>query len=362
MSPSPRKCNVGFLWDPMMETFDFGKSHPVRVGRFQMVRDFLKEIQLLSADNISTIKPHPLSEELLERIHAPDYLDEVRRISKTGVGDIDIDTPGFQGIYENARFTSGATVTGVNSILSGDCDHFYSPTGGFHHAKYEWGGGFCVFNDIAAAVYKLKDNGFSRVLILDLDVHHGNGTQEYFYQDPEVLTISFHEDPEWLYPHDGYIQDIGFGAGLGYNVNFPFPMDSGDAVYRYAFDALVPPLVDSFKPEFIFLLPGFDGHYRDPMAHLILTTDIIRYTSKWTHNAAHRWSEGKLGVVSGGGYHPEAFLWCAGTVLSVISGNEYSPPIQSPPFEDDEETWGVVKDNVRLVQKLVFPIHDIKKE
>ncbi|MBD3407710.1 MAG: acetoin utilization protein AcuC [Candidatus Lokiarchaeota archaeon] len=361
MSASPKKCKVGFLWDYSMETFNFGKSHPVRVGRFQMVRDFIEQVELLTAENISILKPEPLSESLLERIHAPEYLDEVRRISRTGEGEIDIDTPGFRGIYENALITTGATVTGVKAILSGEVDHFYSPTGGFHHAKYAWGGGFCVFNDIAAAIYELKSQGFSRVLVLDLDVHHGNGTQEYFYNDPDVMIISFHEDPEWLYPHDGFITDIGSDEGLGLNINMPFPMDSGDAVYRYAFDNLIPSLVEFFEPDFIFLLPGYDAHYRDSMSHLTLTTDIIRYTSKWIHQAAHKWSQGKLGVISGGGYHPEAFLWCAGTVLSVISRTDYQPPSQEPPFEDDDETWNIVKRNVSRVQELVFPILGLEK-
>lgn len=321
-----------------------------------MVRDFLADNDFLSQPNVEILQPEPLTDDLLLTIHAKEYLDAVRRISETGLGEISIDTPGFLGIYENASITSGATVTGVRAVSSGKVDHFLSPTGGFHHAKFEWGGGFCIFNDVAAAAFELKSLGHQRILIADFDVHHGNGTQTYFYNDPGVMQISFHEDPEWMFPHDGYIEDIGEGAGRGYNINMHFPMDSCDGVYRYAFDELVPPLVDFFQPEFIIFLPGFDAHYKDRLAHLNLTTDIIRYITSYFHKAAHKHSHGRLGVLAGGGYTNESFKWGIGIVMSVLSGYNYEPPTQEPPFEDDEETWTVVRDNVEKVKQLVFSV------
>ncbi len=353
------RCKVGFLWNPLLETFDFGRRHPIKVGRFQMVRDFLSENNFLDQPNVEIIKPEYLRDDLLKTIHAQNYLDEVKRISETGAGEIDIDTPGFKGIYENASITSGATVTGVQAVISGKIDHFLSPTGGFHHAKFEWGGGFCIFNDVAASVYELKNLGFKRILIADFDVHHGNGTQTYFYRDPEVMQISFHEDPEWMYPHDGFIPDIGEGPGRGYNINMHFPMDSCDGVYRYAFDSIVPPLVEFFNPDFILFLPGFDAHYRDRLAHLNLTTEAIRYIASYFHNAAHKFSKGRVGVMAGGGYTNDSFKWGIGVVMSVLSGYRYEPPKQEPPYEDDEDTWNEVRNNVERVKELVFPIHNI---
>jgi len=324
-----------------------------------MVRDFLSENNFLDQPNVEIIKPEYLSDELLKTIHAQKYLDEVKKISESGQGEIAIDTPGFKGIYENASLTSGATVTGVRAVLSGKVDHFLSPTGGFHHATYEWGGGFCIFNDVAAAVYELKNHGIKKILVADFDVHHGNGTQKYFYSDSEVMQISFHEDPEWMYPHDGHIPDIGVGHGRGFNINMHFPMDSCDGVYQYAFDILVPPLVESFEPEFVLFIPGLDTHYRDRLAHLNLTTDNTRYITEYFHNAAHRFSEGRLGVMAGGGYTNDSFKWGIGTVMSVLSGFDYKPPKQNPPFEDDEETWEVVRANVEQVKELIFPLHGI---
>lgn len=347
-------CKVGFLWNSSLETFDFGTKHPIKVGRFQMVRDFLAENDFLNQPNVEILTPEPLSNELLETIHAKEYLRAVRKISETGQGEIAIDTPGFLGIYENASITSGATVTGARAVSSGVVDHFLSPTGGFHHAKFEWGGGFCIFNDVAAAVYELKNLGYKRILIADFDVHHGNGTQAYFYDDPQVMQISFHEDPEWMFPHDGFIDDIGEGSGRGFNINMHFPMDSCDGVYKYAFDEIVPPLVEFFKPEFVIFLPGFDAHYKDRLAHLNLTTDLIRYIATFFHRIAHKFSRGRLGVLAGGGYTNESFKWGIGVVMSVLSGFEYEPPKQTPPFEDDEETWKIVRMNVEKVKHLVF--------
>ncbi|MFQ5832334.1 MAG: histone deacetylase family protein [Candidatus Thorarchaeota archaeon] len=349
-------CDTGFLWSEDLETFDFGTKHPIRVGRFLMVKQFLEEVRFLAQPNVKIITPEPLVLPLLDKTHSQEYLNMVREISRSGMGDIDIDTPGFEGIYDNARITSGATVTGVKAIVNGEVNHVISPTGGFHHASFKRGGGFCIFNDVAASVYHLKNRGFRRILIADFDVHHGNGTQVYFYNDPEVMQISFHEDPEWMYPHDGFIEDIGDGPGLGYNVNMHFPMDSGDAVYRHAFDEIVPSLIDFFRPEFVIFLPGFDAHYMDRLAHLTLTTDMIRYVTERIHEAAHTWAKGQMAVLSGGGYHRDSFLWGMGTVMSVISGHDYKPPPQSPPFEDDEETWSIVRRNVQRVKDLVFPI------
>ncbi|MHA2141143.1 MAG: histone deacetylase family protein [Candidatus Thorarchaeota archaeon] len=337
-----------------METFDYGSKHPIRIGRFQMIRDFLQDSKFLEYQNVKTIRPEPLPISLLNRIHSQQYLERVRIISQTGQGEIAVDTPGFKGIFENAQITSGATVTGVKAILDNDVKHVFSPTGGFHHAQFNAGGGFCIFNDVAASVYYLKDQGYNRILIADFDVHHGNGTQTYFYDDPEVMQISFHEDPEWMYPHDGFIEDIGEGAGKGYNINMPFPMDSGDSVYRYAFDEIVPPLIKYFRPEFILFLPGFDTHYDDPLTHMNLTMDMIRYVAERIHASAHKWADGRLGVISGGGYNREVFQQGAGVIMSVLAGHEYRHPPQTPPFEDDSDTWTEVKNNIKKVQDLAF--------
>ena len=348
------KCKVGVLWSELLETFNFGKKHPIQPGRFIMLRDYVEEHGLLQQPNVKMIEPELLSEELLQKIHAEDYLTKLKEISETGVGDIDIDTPGFKNIYFHTRIASGSSVSGVRSVMSGEVDHFISPTGGFHHAKYEDGGGFSIINDVAASVYALKEYGLKRILIADFDVHHGNGTQAYFYDDPEVMQISFHEDPEWMYPHDGFIEDIGSGAGKGYNINMHFPMDSCDSVYRYAFDELIPPLIKFYRPEFIIFIPGFDAHYKDRLAHLNLTTDAIRHVTESIHNASHTHSGGKMGVLTGGGYTRKSLTWGFGTVMSVLTGHPYEPPPQEPPYDDDEETWETVHSNVKQVKELVF--------
>ncbi|MHA1290492.1 MAG: hypothetical protein ACTSPB_24175, partial [Candidatus Thorarchaeota archaeon] len=140
---SSEKCKVGFLWSDHLESFDFGKKHPIQIGRYAMLRDFSKENGFFDSSNIQMIEPELLSEELLRKTHAEDYIAKIQEISETGVGDIDIDTPGFKNIYFHSRIASGASVTGVHSVMSGRVDHFISTTGGFHHATFEKGGGFC---------------------------------------------------------------------------------------------------------------------------------------------------------------------------------------------------------------------------
>ncbi len=356
-----RSCRTGFLWSSTFDSHDYGRRHPIRKNRFTYIKESVEEAGCFDPSLVELIETDILPRAILEAVHSQEYITRVREISVSGVGDVAVDTPGFKGVYENALSVSGATVWGVRAILSGSIDHFFSPTGGFHHATYDAGGGFCVFNDIAAAVHELTLNGFERILIADFDAHHGNGTQTYCYESPNVMQISFHEDPEWMYPHDGHIEDIGEGEGRGYNINMWFPMDSGDDVYKFAFDELVPPLVDSFQPEFILFLPGFDAHYRDPLTHMNLSMDTIRYVAEQIHDFAHRYSDGRLGVLSGGGYDPDSLAWGACVVLAVLTGNDYVPPTQTPPFEhDDRETWDIMRKNVALLKKLVFPLHGLE--
>ncbi|MGQ4872074.1 MAG: histone deacetylase family protein [Candidatus Thorarchaeota archaeon] len=350
------ECRVAFMWDDSFEQFDNGVNHPVRRGRFRAVRDYLWDQGLLGNGHTLEIRAEPLPEELLRIIHTTDYIQMVRRISETGVGDLDIDTPGFVGIYDTARSLCGGTTTGVDAILNGEIDHFVSPTGGFHHAFPDHGGGFCVFNDIAASVCLLQSRGVNRVLIVDLDVHHGNGIQHYFYDCSDVMYVSIHEDPEWMYPHSGRVEEWGSGEGIGYTVNVPLPMDTGDSGYQYAFDQVVSPLVEFFQPEFIFLLPGFDTHFLDPLAHMVTTTRTIRYTTTKIHAAAHKFSDGRLAVVSGGGYHKDALRWGVATVISVLAKLPYSPPEESPSLTEDRETWDEIRSAVETVRKTVFAI------
>ncbi|MHA1770313.1 MAG: histone deacetylase family protein [Candidatus Thorarchaeota archaeon] len=347
------------MWNEGFERFDNGDRHPVRRGRFRAVRDYVRAMGFFNGSLVQEIISEQLPVSLIERIHDPQYIAQVKEISRTGIGQIDIDTPGFVGIYDTARWLCGSTTSGVTAILRGEINHFVTPTGGFHHAFRDHGGGFCVFNDVAASVYLLRDNGVHRILIVDLDVHHGNGIQDYFYEDPDVLYISLHEDPEWLYPHSGQVNEIGTGAGHGYTVNVPIPMDSGDAVYTYAFDEIVPPLATSFNPEFILYLPGFDSHYLDPLAHTVTTTALVKYTTEFMHRFSHSCCNGRLGLMAGGGYHDDALNWGVATAMAVLTGHPYHAPEEKPPIEDDEETWSEITSTIERIKELVFPVHNL---
>ncbi len=354
-----KNCRVAFMWNEGFERFDNGPRHPIRNGRFRGVRDYLRQQGFFHDGFATEMISSQLPVSLIERAHDSSYIDTVKEISRTGVGAIDIDTPGFVGIYDTARWLCGSTTTGVMAILQDGIDHFVTPTGGFHHAFSDHGGGFCVFNDVAASVLLLRDNGLRRVLIVDLDVHHGNGIQDYFYNDPSVMYISLHEDPDWLYPHTGRVSEIGAGDAAGYTVNVPIPMDSGDDVYRFAFDEIVVPLANSFSPEFILFLPGFDTHYLDPLSHTVTTTNFVRYTTEFIHELSHRCCDGNLGIMAGGGYHADALNWGVATAMSVLTGHMYHTPPERPPIEDDDETWDEVRNTVDQIKRTVFPIHNL---
>ncbi len=352
-------CRVAFMWNEGFERFDNGEGHPVRRGRFRAVRDYVESQGFFSRGHVVEMSPSQLPVNLIERIHDESYIAKVKDISRTGVGEIDIDTPGFVGMYETVRWLCGSTVSGVMAILQDEIDHFITPTGGFHHAFRDHGGGFCVFNDVAAAVTILRDNGVRRILVVDMDVHHGNGIQDYFYNAPDVLYISVHEDPDWLYPHSGHIEEIGTGPGLGSVVNVPMPMDSGDDVYCFVFDEIVVPLAKSFKPEFILFLPGYDTHYLDPLSHTFTTTALIRHSTKIMHDLSHEFCDGRLGIMSGGGYHHNALNWGVATSLSILSNYDYHAPPETPPLVDDEETWSEVQSTVQQVKALIFPYYNL---
>ena len=349
------KSRVGFVWNDIILGYDYANRNRGHSIRFQKTIDELRASGFLQTPTVEIMKPEKLSLDLLKRIHSERYINFVKNISDTGEGDIDIDTPGFKGIFDLSLSTSGALVSATRAIHRKEIIHSFCLTGGFHHASYDRGGGFCVFNDIAAAVYDLQDKGYERILVADFDVHHGNGTQKYFYDDPSVMHISFHEDPEWMYPHDGYISDIGAGSGKGFNINMPFPMDAGDSVYRFAFDEIVPPLLDYFQPEFIIFMPGSDAHYLDPLAHIMLTTETIHYVTERIHEAAHEICEGRLAVPSGGGYNQLSYCRSICAVMSVLTGHPFQLPDETPPFEDDDEIWSIVESNVKQVKSLVYP-------
>jgi acetoin utilization deacetylase AcuC-like enzyme len=252
--------------------------------------------------------------------HDPMYVDAVRRFCAAGGGDLDPDTVATPGSWDTARRAAGAVLEAIDALEAGECEVAFSagrPPG--HHAVRDRAMGFCLFNNAAVGAARLAAAG-KRVAILDWDVHHGNGTQDIFYDDPRVLYVSTHESP--LYPGTGVLRETGGSHAPGTNLNMPFPAGTRGDTFRAAFDEVVAPIVESFSPDWLIVSAGFDAHRDDPLAGLELTAadyaDLAR-------RAAAMVPAGRLLVVLEGGYDAGALTRSVGATLGALVGADYRP-------------------------------------
>ena len=247
------------VWGEGLRDYDFGPGHPLTPKRFGPGVDL---VQAVGAERL--LEPVEASDEALARLHAQHYIDQVRSFSDhpwqpaaMGVGTGDV--PAFHGMHEVSALIAGGSIGAVERILAGEVDHAFSPAGGLHHAMRTRAAGFCIYNDVALAVATARDAGH-RVLYLDLDVHHGDGTQALFWDDPQVLTYSVHESGHSLFPGTGSVEELGGGKGQGFAVNAPLDRGVGDESWWSVVDFMLPVLADMFKPSFIVSQHGCDSH------------------------------------------------------------------------------------------------------
>ena len=308
---------VTVVWDEALLAYDFGPEHPLRPGRVALTMALAREAGLLERAKVVT--PMALSGGDLARVHDLDYLAAVQAASESGLPLFEYglgpgDNPPFPGMHEAATLVCGATVAAAAAILAGDAVHAFSPAGGLHHAMPGQASGFCVYNDPAVAIAWMLDHGVGRVAYVDVDVHHGDGVQAIFADEPRVLTISVHESGRFLFPYTGFANEIGEGAARGTIANLPLPPSTTDDLYLPAFDAVVPKLVRAFEPDVLVTQLGCDSHYTDPLAHLGLTIGAYRQLAGRLHDLAHTVAGGRWLATGGGGYQWAAVVpraWCA---------------------------------------------------
>ncbi|MHB1417276.1 MAG: arginase family protein, partial [Chloroflexota bacterium] len=240
---------------------------------------------------------------------------------EVGSGCLDYgDTPAYHGVLRRAQLAVGGTLLAARLVAGGEVEHAFNPGGGLHHAQPDRAGGFCVFNDVAIAVrYLQREFGLRRIAVVDFDGHHGDGTQRVFYEEP-VLTVSLHRYDGRFYPRTGLAEDIGGGRGLGYNLNIPLPRGAGDAAYLLAVQKAVLPRLYAYRPELIFVQVGADGHHGDPLVHLGLSVGLYETLGRLVAMAAHDLCDGRLVLVAGGGYRPEAVARCWALFLASVAG------------------------------------------
>lgn len=295
-------------WDETFLSYDFGPRHPMSPVRADLTMRLARELGVLDLPGVVLVAAEPADDALLTTVHAPAYVEAVRHAGRAphdadhacGLGTSD--TPAFRGMHEVGAAIVGASVQCAEQVWSGRSAHAVNIAGGLHHAMRDRASGFCVYNDAAAAVARLLALGARRVAYVDVDVHHGDGVESIFWDDPRVLTISLHESGRTLFPGTGAPTDTGGPGAAGSAVNVALPRGTGDAGWLRAFHAVVPPLLEAFEPDVLVTQQGCDTHDADPLGHLRLSVDGQRASYAALHALAHRHANGRWVALGGGGY------------------------------------------------------------
>jgi len=324
--------NTAIFFSPKSLEHDPGPDHPETPNRLRVIIEELSRSGLLQTDKCAFVEPKPAHLEDLELVHEPDYIKLVEQTCAAGGGILDLgDTVVSPKSYEAAILAVGALIDAVNIIVNGKAKNAFGlvrPPG--HHAGAYYALGFCLFNNIAVAASDLvRRLNFERILILDIDAHHGNGTQEIFYNTNRVLYISLHEDSRG-FPGTGFLDEIGEGEGVGYTVNVPLPFRITDAIYHKAFDEIVAPISNQFNPQFILVSAGFDGHYTDPVGAFSLSMQGYEEIFKKITTLATQHCEGKLVATLEGGYSLNFLGKMATAAIATMANASYTVKDNGP--------------------------------
>jgi acetoin utilization deacetylase AcuC-like enzyme len=294
---------TAIVYSPRYLDHDPGPNHYESPRRLRTIIGGLRESGLLEHENCSIIEPQTASLKDLELVHSSGYIEFVRKTSESGGGLLAEQTVASRESFEVARLAAGGAIDAVNKVMAKDfCNAFALVRPPGHHAGPDYALGFCLFNNVAlAAAHLLRRYCLNRILVLDIDAHHGNGTQEIFYDTDKVLYVSLHEDPS-EFPETGFVDETGEGTGAGYTVNIPFPYGTGDPAYLKAMKRLVIPIVQQYKPQFILVSAGFDGYYKDSIAELSLSAYVYPRIFQMVLDLAHRFCGDRVVAVLEGGY------------------------------------------------------------
>lgn len=327
------------VWDSAMTSYNFGLGHPMAPERMELTARLARSLGLLDLEHVTVAAPEVAEDDELLTVHSPEFVAAVRRVSEApDVSDLDRglgteDDPAFAGMHEASARIAGASLLAATSILDGSAVHAVNFGGGMHHASRERASGFCIYNDAALAIQKLLDGGVNRVVYIDVDAHHGDGTQSIFWDDPRVMTISLHESGMTLFPGTGFASEIGGRNALGTSVNVALPAGTGDAGWLRAFYAVVPQLVGAFEPEVIVSQHGCDAHRLDPLTHLNISIDGQREAATAVGNLAARHCGNRWISTGGGGYSVTNVVPRSWSHLIAIAAGR-PVPLRTPVPED----------------------------
>ena len=365
--------------------YDHGPQHPLRPQRVLLTRDLIHAYGIVDGQRVVQTDARDATDDELALVHTERYIEAVKGAGSGQPGDWwrfgfgPGDNPIFPQMHEASRRVAGASLVGAEAVLTGRSEHAFNPAGGLHHAMPERASGFCVYDDPALAIAWMLKHGANRIAYVDVDVHHGDGPQAIFFDDPRVLTISIHQDGRSLFPGTGFIDELGSGDARGTKVNVPLPPYTLDDEWLAAFREVVPPLVSNWKPDVLVTQLGCDTHFTDPLAMVGLTTRAYFETAKTLHELAHDAAGGKWLATGGGGYQWVRVVPRAWTIYFAEMA-EFQLPDEIPEewIEEAEREAGhevphtlfeqaptsprtseAVDAVVRQVRSTVFPFHGL---
>ncbi|MGY0068917.1 acetoin utilization protein AcuC [Streptomyces sp. QTS137] len=326
------------MWDEEVTGYDFGRDHPMDPVRLVLTRSLVAALGL--DREVAVVAAKTAGGSTLRLVHREDYIGAVRAASADpasadqsyGLGTTD--DPAFAGMHEASALIAGQSVGAAEAVWRGEALHAVNFAGGLHHAMPGAASGFCVYNDAALAVARLLELGVERVAYIDVDVHHGDGVQAAFWEDPRVLTVSLHEHPRTLFPQTGWPEETGADSAQGSAVNVALPAGTGDEGWLRAFHAVVPELLADFRPQVLVTQHGADTHFEDPLAHLAVSLDAQRAVQVACHELAHEHADGRWVALGGGGYAVVEVVPRSWThLVGIAAGKPVDPATMIP------ESW-----------------------
>ncbi|MHA1872255.1 MAG: acetoin utilization protein AcuC [Promethearchaeota archaeon] len=377
---------VGLIYSNDYLTYNFGSYHPLRPIRLELTYALMKDMGLLDNPKLEIFKPEMALKEELLLVHNKEYVDVVKELSDNpkilrekyphgifGLGTQD--DPVFKGMYEVSSLVVGGSIKAAELVMdeSNEIDHSFNFGGGLHHANRKQASGFCIFNDVAIAIQKIRIRyPEKKIMYIDIDAHHGDGVQWIFYDDPHVLTLSLHQDGKTLFPGTGFLEENGEGEGKYTAINFPLYPGTYDEIYLDLFEDLVPKIIEAYKPDVLVTQLGVDTHFNDPLTMLNLTTTTYERLCKDIHEYAHKYTQGKWIALGGGGYLmcvvPRAWTMALGIMLEQPVPNEIPATWSKLCSEkiDDEEIPALMRDHnprleLQLLKDPVFPVRIEKR-